>query len=132
MQRAAAEVVALAAHSGTPRDAERDPTVTSQAAAQMRAWLELAVERNEREGMVAAFLAVAAILEVIFGVGEFAFGPSIVQEIAGLVAFGFGVLTIATVWGVREIHECWKKRWEAEDALAELTATPNRGSYIPE
>ena len=66
------------------------------------------------------------------GVGEFAFGPSIMQMIAGLIAFGFGVLTIATVWGVREIHECWKKRWEAEDALAELTATPNRGSYIPE
>jgi len=48
-------------------------------------------------GTVAAFLAVVAVLEMIFGVGEFASGPSIMQQIAGLIAFGFGVLTIATV-----------------------------------
>ena len=40
---------------------------------------------------MAAFLAVVAILEMIFGVGEFTFGPSIMQMIAGLIAFGFGV-----------------------------------------
>jgi hypothetical protein len=83
-------------------------------------------------GTVAAFLAVVAVLEMIFGVGEFASGPSIMQQIAGLIAFGFGVLTIATVWGFREIHERREKRWAAENVLAELAAAPNRGRYIPE
>ena len=81
---------------------------------------------------MAAFLAVVAILEMIFGVGVFASRQSTMQEIAGLDAFGFGVLTIATVWGVREIHKRWEKRWAAEDVLAEPDAVPNRGRYIPE
>jgi hypothetical protein len=36
------------------------------------AHIRIAIERNEREGNGGAFLAVVAILEVIFGVGVFA------------------------------------------------------------
>ena len=81
---------------------------------------------------MAAFLAVVAILEMIFGVGEFTFGPSIMQMIAGLIAFGFGVLTIATVWGFWQIHARWEKHWAVEETLTELAAAPNRGRYTPE
>jgi hypothetical protein len=81
---------------------------------------------------VAALLGVVAIIEVIFGVGVFASRQSITQEIAGLDAFGFGVLTIATVWGFRAIYKRWENRWTAQDVLAELDAARNQGRYIPE
>ena len=56
------------------------------------------------------FLVLMALLEMIAGVVIVLSAPTAMQEIAGLIAFGFGVLTMAVMYGVRTIQELWKER----------------------
>jgi hypothetical protein len=78
------------------------------------------------------FLGLVGFLEMVAGIGFFSTAPTFVQEIGGLIAFGFGVLTMAVVWGVQTIQELWTEREQAEGAEQARLARAARGEPEPE
>lgn len=62
------------------------------------------------------FLALVSFLEMGGGVVAFLAAPTVIQEIGGLIAFGFGALTMAVVDGVDTFQRLWRNRERAEAA----------------
>ena len=56
------------------------------------------------------FLAIVSLLEVIVGAIAIVATSNIIQEIAGLVTFGFGILTMAVLHGIQTFKTLLKER----------------------
>jgi hypothetical protein len=55
-------------------------------------------------GAVAGVLALIGVLELLWGLITFWTGSTIMQQIVGTLAFGFGLLTMAVVSGQSTAH----------------------------
>jgi hypothetical protein len=66
-------------------------------------------------------LIIVALLEIAAGVLVFVSAPTSIQEIGGVLAFGFGVLTMAVMYIAVTFEGLWKER------MATLTEAATKG-----
>jgi hypothetical protein len=75
------------------------------------------------------FLGLVGFLEAAGGAVIFLTATTAIQGVEGLVAFGFGVLTMAVARGVEAFKRLWQRRHEAEaEARAEKDGPANEAT----
>jgi hypothetical protein len=83
-------------------------------------------------GAVAGVLALIGVLELLWGLITFWTGSTIMQQIVGTLAFGFGLLTMAVVSGAEETRRAVNRlRTEIEDARKAATDAPQSARAAP-